>query len=91
VFGQAEHETTGRKTLLAIGEAKWNDTMGLAHPERLRRIRHLPASRGTGTGAFGQTRLLCFSGAGFTDDPRGIADRDPAVRLVGLRRLYDDE
>ncbi|WP_323186878.1 hypothetical protein [Streptomyces sp. NBC_00365] len=63
--------------------------MGLAHLERLRRIRHLPASRDSGTGASEQTRLLCFSGAGFTDDLRGIADRDPTVQLVDLHRLYD--
>ncbi|MFE9093636.1 ATP-binding protein [Streptomyces sp. NPDC007264] len=91
VFGQAEHETNGHEALLAIGEAKWNDTMGLAHLERLRRIRHLLASRATGTTASDRTRLLCFSGAGFTDDLRGIADRDPAVQLVDLNRLYEGE
>ena len=63
--------------------------MGLAHLERLRRIRHLPVSRDSGTGASEQTRLLCFNGADFTDDLRGIADRDPTAQLVDLHRLYD--
>lgn len=91
VFGEDEHETTGRETLLAIGEAKWNDTMGLAHLERLRHIRNLLASRPTGATASHRTRLLCFSGAGFTDELRGIADRDRTVQLVDLNRLYEGE
>jgi hypothetical protein len=61
VFSQAEQETTGRETLLAVGEAKWNDTMSLARLERLRRIRHLLASRAIGATASDRTRLLCFT------------------------------
>ncbi|WP_244372752.1 hypothetical protein [Streptomyces griseorubiginosus] len=54
-----------RPPLLAIGEAKWNDTMGMAHIERLQQIRELitKAGRYDTTG----TRLLCLSGAGFND------------------------
>ncbi|MER6101174.1 hypothetical protein ABT115_02220 [Streptomyces sp. NPDC001832] len=72
--------------LLAIGEAKWNDTMGAAHIERLRHIRDLItlAGRYDATSA----RLVCFSGAGFNDKARAIAEADPGVRLVDLAALY---
>ncbi|MGW3123503.1 hypothetical protein ACWDBW_41440 [Streptomyces sp. NPDC001107] len=48
--------------LLAIGDAKWNDAMGMAHVDRLRNIRALiaPAGRYDTTG----TWLIFFSGAG---------------------------
>lgn len=83
VFGRDDH---GRETLLAIGEAKWNDTMGLGHLERLRHIRDLLSKRGP-AGAKG-ARLLCFSGAGFTDELSRIAQQDHTLQLVGLDRLY---
>ncbi|WP_223837696.1 AAA family ATPase [Streptomyces venezuelae] len=75
----------GRETLLAIGEAKWNDVMGAGHLERLRHIRGLLAKGGTATDS---TRLQCFSGAGFTDDLHRLADKDPTVQLIGIDRLY---
>ncbi|MBB1245372.1 ATP-binding protein [Streptomyces durbertensis] len=75
----------GRKALLAIGEAKWSDVMGLGHLERLRRIRGLLIAAGTATEA---TRLQCYSGAGFTGDLRELAERDGTVQLVDLPRLY---
>src|ERR1700722_13293499 len=54
----------GREAILAIGEAKWHETMGLAHLERLRHIRGLlTAQRRPGAGA---ARLLCLSGAAVT-------------------------
>jgi hypothetical protein len=34
------------------------------------------------------TRLLCFSGAGFTDELRALAERDRGIQLVALDRLY---
>ncbi|MEY9966707.1 AAA+ ATPase superfamily predicted ATPase [Streptacidiphilus sp. MAP12-16] len=72
--------------LLAIGEAKWNDTMGLGHLERLRHIRTVITAAGRyDTRA---TRLICFSGAGFTSDLRDLAEQDESVQLVDLRRLY---
>jgi hypothetical protein len=43
-------ETDGaREALLAIGEAKWNDVMGMGHLERLQHIRALLTARGTAT------------------------------------------
>jgi AAA+ ATPase superfamily predicted ATPase len=75
-----------REVLLAIGEAKWNDTMGLGHLRRLRHIRDLLAARGAAD--LERTRLLCFSGAGFTDDLRDTAARDRTLQLVDLERLY---
>ena len=52
------------RRILAIGEAKWHETMGLAHLERLRHIRRLLTAQGRPGAA--TARLLCFSGAGFT-------------------------
>ncbi|OMI41172.1 putative ATP/GTP binding protein [Streptomyces sparsogenes DSM 40356] len=75
----------GRETLLAIGEAKWNDVMGMGHLERLQRIRALLTARGTATDA---TRLQCYSGGGFTDELRRRADDDPSIELIDLDRLY---
>jgi AAA+ ATPase superfamily predicted ATPase len=76
VFGR---DDDGREDLLAIGEAKWNETLGISHLERLLRIRAL---RGSGC------RLLLFSGAGFTGELSSRAGEDPDVQLVGLDRLY---
>jgi uncharacterized protein len=78
-----------RPPLLAVGEAKWNDTMGLAHIERLRHIRELitQAGRYDTTG----TRLLCLSGAGFNDKAYAAAQADPDIRLVNLEALYGME
>jgi hypothetical protein len=83
VFGR---DQDGRESLLAIGEAKWNDVVGMGHLRRLERIRDL--LRGRDGVEAGRTRLLCFSGAGFTDELRAVAGRDPGVQLVGLERLY---
>jgi hypothetical protein len=76
----------GREMLLAIGEAKWNDTMGLGHLRRLERIRALLRARAEvhAEGA----RLLLFSGAGFTGELRQIAAQDTALQLIDLERLY---
>ncbi|MFG2563567.1 ATP-binding protein [Streptomyces sp. NPDC048496] len=72
--------------LLAIGEAKWNDTMGIAHLERLRHIRDLVTQAGRYDTA--HTRLLCFSGAGFNDKLRAAAEASPDVQLIDLAQLY---
>ncbi|MFJ5678613.1 ATP-binding protein [Streptomyces sp. NPDC093097] len=82
VYGDAG---TGRETLLAIGEAKWNDVMGLGHLNRLQHIRTLLTTRGTATQ---NTRLQCFSGAGFTDELRRRAEIDPTIQLIDIDRLY---
>jgi AAA+ ATPase superfamily predicted ATPase len=85
VFGQADG---GREVLLAIGEAKWGETMGLGHLERLEHIRELLRARDPGLAA--TTRLLCFSGAGFSNELRAAAPGRGA-QLIGLERLYHGE
>ncbi|MFC3998453.1 ATP-binding protein [Nocardiopsis sediminis] len=75
----------GREALLAIGEAKWNDVMGMGHLERLRHIRTLLTARGAATDT---TRLECYSSAGFTDELRRLADDDPRIQLIDPLRLY---
>jgi AAA+ ATPase superfamily predicted ATPase len=82
LFGR---DDAGSETLLAIGEAKWSDIMGLGHLQRLRHIRELLTARGTATEA---TRLLCFSGTGFTDDLRRATGNDPTLHLIDAERLY---
>lgn len=73
--------------LLAIGEAEWNDTIGIAHIDRLRRLRELIAqiARYDTT----HTRLVCFSGTGFNDKARAAADASPDISLIDLPTLYD--
>lgn len=75
-----------RAPLLCLGEAKWGETMGRAHLDRLRRIRALLVEQGR-PGA-PTARLACFSGAGFTADLVEEAGRDPDVLLVRLDDLY---
>jgi len=79
------HADGARPPLLAIGEATWNKQMGLGHLERLRRIRDVLA--GGEKFDTSRTRLLCFSGAGFTDDLKQVCQRGD-VDLVGLEDLY---
>jgi AAA+ ATPase superfamily predicted ATPase len=76
----------GREAILAIGEAKWHETMSLAHLERLRRIRGLLMAQGR-LGAE-RARLLCFSGAGFTEELRDEAARSGEVGLLTPADLY---
>ncbi len=85
----AVHGRDDREQLLAIGEAKWNDTMGPGHLHRLQHIRELLRARGDVHAQ--HTRLLCFSGAGFTDDLRRQADQDETIQLIDLERLYVGE
>lgn len=80
VFGERADDT---EALLSIGEVKWNDTMGLGHLERLRRIRDLLSAK-FGTGG---TRLACYSAAGFMPALREAAE-EGEVLLVGLDDLY---
>lgn len=76
----------GRPPLLAIGEAKWNDTMGIAHIDRLRHVRGLITQAGRYDTA--HTKLMCFSGAGFNDKARSAAAADPDIHLIDLAMLY---
>ncbi|MFE9639288.1 ATP-binding protein [Nocardiopsis alba] len=75
-----------RPPLLGIGEAKWNDTMGAAHIERLRHIRELIARGGRYDTE--RTRLFCFSGGGFNDKARAEAETSHDIRLIDLPTLY---
>jgi uncharacterized protein len=84
--GRTRHEvdvialdSSGR--ILALGEAKFGATMGTSHLERLQRIRDLLAINQDVT----DTRLLCFSAAGFA--PELDAASHSAI-LVDLPRLY---
>ncbi|MEU4241105.1 ATP-binding protein [Actinoplanes sp. NPDC026619] len=82
VFGRDGHN---QEELLGIGEAKWNETVGVGHLERLQRIRTLlPGRPGPADGC----RLVLFSGAGFSPELQERAAVDPVVQLVGLDRLY---
>ena len=79
-------DDTDRERLLAIGECKWNDIMG---PQHLGRLEHgLDLLRVRDEAQAKHTRLLLFSGSGFTDDLRDRARRDPTIDLVDLPRLY---
>ncbi|MGI9003434.1 MAG: AAA family ATPase [Pseudonocardia sp.] len=71
--------------LLAVGEATWGTVVGLEQLERLRRIRQLLVVHDRAGAA--DARLLCFSGAGFTEDLHR-AERAGEVVLVDLERLY---
>lgn len=71
--------------LLAIGEAKWGEVIGMGHLNRLRRIADLLAERNQRPGV-----LVLFSGAGFTRELRDIAGASGGqVQLVDLERLYE--
>jgi len=76
----------GREAMLAIGEAKWHETMSFAHLERLRRIRGVLTAQGRPGAA--TARLLCFSRAGFTAELRDEAAQSGEVRLLTPADLY---
>jgi hypothetical protein len=59
--------------------------MGMDHLDRLRRIQQLLVAQER-EGAE-RARLVCFSGAGFTDELRA-AERDGRLTCIGLDRLY---
>ncbi len=71
------------RTILSLGEVKWDRVMDLRHVERLRRARDLLAVKGFDTQ---HAVLACYSGAGF--DRELQADQRPDIRLVGLDQLY---
>ncbi|MBF9067719.1 AAA family ATPase [Streptacidiphilus fuscans] len=83
VFGL---DDDNRAPLLAIGEVKWGDVMGIGHLERLARIRALLTAQGR-HGAE-SARLVCFSAAGFTDELRSRAAADGGIVLVGAADFY---
>ena len=77
---------TGPDPVIAIGEVKWNEVMSTSHLDRLRHIRGvLTAQRRAGAA---RARLLCFSGAGFTEGLRSEAAHSADVLLIGPGDLY---
>jgi uncharacterized protein len=79
-------DASDRQTLLAIGEVKWRETMGLAHLDRLRQVRGLLTAQGRPGAA--AARLMCFSGAGFAAELVDEAARSGDVRLLTPADLY---
>jgi hypothetical protein len=75
-----------RTPLLAVGECKWGDIMGIGHLDRLTRIRALLVAQGK-HGAE-TAKLTCFSAAGFTAELRERATNSTDVVLVGAADLY---
>lgn len=75
----------GRRTVLAIGEAKAARQLDVRDLERLVDIRELLRRRDDLNAQ--DTRLLLFSGGGFSDDLRQ-RESDGDVVLVDLERLY---
>jgi hypothetical protein len=78
----------GRRQVLALGETKWGEQMGMAHLDRLRHIRGLLQQRRDVDAA--ATKLLCASGAGFTPELRAAAEAGEPI-LVDLDLLYREE
>ncbi|MBO0877325.1 MAG: ATP-binding protein [Pseudonocardia sp.] len=79
------NDSDGRRVLLAIGEAKWAETIKMKHLTRLRRIRELLARSGH-PGAE-TAHLFLFGGAEPAPQIRTAA-QDGDVRFVGLDDLY---
>jgi uncharacterized protein len=73
--------------LLAIGECKWDQVMGVGQLERLRAVLRLLGGRGIDVT---RVRPVCFGAAGFTAELRAAGERGEVV-LVGLERLYRGE
>lgn len=82
-IADSQHDKT---PLLAIGEVKWGEVMGTRHIERFRRIKSLLETNGKYD--MRNTRLMCFSGAGFTDGLREQAAADSSILLVTPDELY---
>jgi uncharacterized protein len=81
-----ERSTGERSRVLSLGEAKWGETMGLGHLERLQHVAELLARRGYETQ---DTRLACYSAAGFTTELTA-ASRSGQALLVDVARLYGE-
>lgn len=72
--------------VIAIGEVRWNEVMSTSHLDRLRHIRGVLATQRRAGAA--RARLLCFSGAGFTEGLRSEAAHSADVLLIGPGDLY---
>jgi len=83
VFG---NNTSGQRQLLAIGESKWQEPIGLGHLTRLQHIRDLLVRRGEpGAQSAG---LFLFGSSKFSDELSRRAIDDPSIHLIGLDDLY---
>jgi hypothetical protein len=70
--------------LLAVGESKWGDVMGMGHLGRMEKIVDVLAAQGRHPGV-----IVLFSGAGFTPDLTSTAAASGGrVQLVDLERMY---
>lgn len=70
--------------LLAIGEVKWGDVMGMGHLARLQAIGAVLGRRGQSPGV-----LALFSGGRFSPDLEAAARSTAGrIQLVDLVRLY---
>ncbi|OLB78657.1 MAG: ATPase [Actinobacteria bacterium 13_2_20CM_2_71_6] len=81
----AAHEPNRPRRILSLGEAKWGETIGHRHVERLARARELLTRKGYDTN---DTVLACYGGAGFTPELAATAAQDNHILLVDLHRLY---
>jgi AAA+ ATPase superfamily predicted ATPase len=72
------------RTLLAIGEAKWGDTMGTGHLNRMEKVAGLLSARDQHPNV-----IMLFSGAGFMPElQKTAAASGGRIQLVDLNRLY---
>ena len=83
VYGLADDNRT---PLIAIGEVKWGDIMGMGHLDRLRRIRALLTAQGRHGAA--TAKLVCYSGTGFTEELTAAATPGSDIVLVAPGTLY---
>ncbi|WP_231515332.1 ATP-binding protein [Herbidospora cretacea] len=68
--------------LLALGEVKWGDVIGMGHLARLEKVAAIRPAR----------RLLLFSGAGFMPQLEEAArESGGRIQLVDLDRLYEGD
>lgn len=79
------NDRDGRHVLLAIGEAKWAETIGMGHLARLRRIKDLLTRAGL-PGA--ETAELLLFGAAEPSPRLRAPAADGDVQVIGLRELY---
>ena len=80
-------DPAGGCVLLAIGEAKGHEQVGLGHVQRLERVRELLTRAGQ-PGAE-NAALLCFSGAGFSPALAAAGPERDDVHLIGLDAIYN--
>lgn len=82
-FGRTDDD---RKILLAIGEAKWGETIGLPHLDRLRHVRALLEAHGIDGAA--TAKLMLYGQAGFTAEATTAADQSSDIVLISASDLY---